>query len=665
MAPEPPQDLRERASALGVATGFSDGSGRWRDVSEDTLRAVLDAIGEPAAADPRWPAGLVCHAGRPHPWKPPPGTSAHVVLESGDLRPLPDVLPGDLPAGYHTVTGRSGHTALVVAPRSCYLPPALDQPGRAWGWAAQLYAVRSRTSWGIGDLGDLATLAADQVLRGDFVLINPLNEAPVPDEPGPYRPSSRIFRSPLYLDVEQVPERSALTGISRSRFDALAAAGRGLTSSDLIDRTAVHRIKDEALRLCYAAMGWLPGRRAEFCAWRAARPLVDSFATFRSLQGVCGTDWRSWPAAYRDPDGSALAGFRREHADEVGYQAWLQWLLEAQLAAIPATRIGVISDFPVGLARGGFDAWQFQGQMAARLRIGAPPDAFAPQGQNWGLTSFAPHKLAAGGYEPLAQSVRAAMTGAGGLRIDHVMGIFRLFLIPEGAEPLQGTYVRFPAEDLLGIIALESHRARALVVGEDLGNVEPGVRDRLAAGKVLSSRVVWFETDPGNDAARRRASDYPRQAVASVATHDLPTVTGCFTDSDLHQQHDLGLIPPGQFEAALAANQRLKRELLELLQNEGLLADAASSAPEIGSVVTALHAFLARTPAMLVALRLEDAIRMRERPNLPGTTMQARPQNWRLPLPVLLEDMRADLQVRDVVADIRSLLPRSAGPQPS
>jgi 4-alpha-glucanotransferase len=655
MRSNPPQSLPERASALGVATGFWDGAGCWRDVSEDTLRAVLVAVGERAETDQRWPAVVVCHAGRPHPWKPPEGEPVHVVLESGDRRDLPAVLPGDLPAGYHTVTGGTGQSTLVVAPGSCYRPAALDEPGRAWGWAAQLYAVRSRTSWGIGDLSDLATLATDRALRGDFVLINPLNEPPSPDEPGPYRPSSRIFRNPLYIDAEQVPEKSALTGGSLARFDALAAAGRGLTGRGLINRMAVHRVKDEALRLCYAAMDRLPGRRGEFCAWRAASPLVENFATFRSLQETRGHDWRSWPAEYRRPDGTALARFRRQHADEVSYQAWLQFLLEAQLAAIPATGIGVINDFPIGLARGGFDAWQFQGQMAAGLRIGAPPDEFAPQGQDWGLTAFAPHKLAAGGYQPFTQSVRAAMTGAGGLRIDHVMGLFRHFLIPEGAEPTQGTYVQFPAEDLLGIVALESHRARALVVGEDLGNVEPGVRDRLAASNVLSSRVVWFETNPGSHPARRRAVGYPRLSMASVATHDLPTVAGCFSDSDLQQQRDLGLIRPEQFGAALAANQRLKQELLGLLRDEGLLADAS---PDIGSVVAALHAFLARTPAVLVALRLEDAVGMHERPNLPGTTARQRPQNWRLPLPTLLEDMRDDPHVQDVIASVRSLIPR-------
>jgi 4-alpha-glucanotransferase len=646
--------LRERASALGVATGFRDGTGRWRDVGEDTLRTVLHAVSEDVLPDAPWPAVLVAHSGRPHPWRPPDGEPVHVVLESGDQRALPIVLPGDLPTGYHRVIGATGLSDLVVAPQRCYLPASLAEGGRAWGWAAQAYAVRSRTSWGIGDLSDLATLATDEALRGDFVLINPLNEPPASAHPGPYRPSSRVFRNPLYLDVEQVAERTALAGGSRNRFNELALAGRRLTGNRLIDRKAVHDIKDEALRLCYAALDQLPGRRSELNAWRTANPMVETFAVFRSLQGMYGDDWLSWPSEYKHPYGMAIDGLRIQRVDEVDYQAWLQWLLEAQLAAIPKTAVGIINDFPIGVARGGFDAWLFQGQMASQVTIGAPPDAFASRGQNWGLSALAPSKLTASGYRPFIQSIHAAMTGVGGLRIDHVMGLFRLFLIPAGAEPGQGTYVRYPAEDLLGIIALESQRAKALIVGEDLGDVGPGVRDRLAASNVLASQVVWFERDPGNQALPRRAIDYPRLAIAAVGTHDLATVAGVFSDSDVHHQRDLGLIPPERFQGALEANRRLKQDLLELLQHEGLLAE---SSPDVGLVTAALHTFLGRTPAMLVALRLEDVLQVHERPNMPGTTREQRPLNWRLPLPALLEEMRGDPRIQGLITTLRALIP--------
>ncbi len=533
------------------------------------------------------------------------------------------------------------------------MPTFLTAGGRAWGWALQVYAVRSSNSWGIGDLDDLAMFMSDDVLRSDFVLINPLNAPDAPAYPSPYRPSSRLFRNPIYLDVEQVPERSFLTGRSRARFDELVMAGRRLTDRGLIDREAVLQVKDEALRLCYSALGKLHGRRQKFDAWRAATPMAESFAVFRALQGTHGDDWHSWPTGCQRPRSAAIDAYRTQHADEVGYQAWLQWLLETQLTAIPRTRIGIINDFAVGVAGGGFDAWAFQDQIASGVTIGAPPDAFAPYGQNWRLSAFAPNRLTACGYGPFIRSIQAAMTGAGGLRIDHVMGLFRLFLIPEGAEPAQGTYLKYPAEDLLGILALESQRARALVIGEDLGNVEPSVRDRLAASDVLSSRLVWFERDPSNRALPCRAMDYPRLAMAAVATHDLPTVAGMLSDSDLHHQRDLGLIIPDRFQAAVEAKRQFKEELLGLLQREGLLAENSNDAD---SVSAALHAFLARSPAMLVAARLEDALGVHNRPNVPGTSRQLRPQNWSLPLPVLLEAMHDDVRVQRLSALLRALI---------
>ena len=645
------QGGRERASALGGSSGFHAGTGWWHDVSEATLVAVVEALGEPAV-DPTWPAVLVTHRGRPLDWTPAPARPVHVVLESGEECALPRPLPGGLPDGYHRIVGRTGSTALIVAPGSCYLPPSLVRGGRAWGWAVQAYALRSRTSWGIGDLGDLAAFGADRSLRGDFMLINPLNAPPDASHPGLYRPSSRLFRNPIYLDVEQVPECDALRGPARGRFDQLAAAGRRLTMHDLIDRPRVHEIKDEALRLGFAAMGELPARRGEFESWRAAAPLIDAFAAFRVLQDECGDDWRSWPAEYRSCSGTAVAGFVSRHADEVCYQAWLQWLMETQLAAVPDVNVGLINDFPIGVARGGFDAWAFPEDMARGLTIGAPPDAFAPDGQDWLQSTFSPVRLTATAYAPFICSLRAALTAAGGVRIDHVMGLSRLFLIPEGGSSAEGTYVRFPFEDLLGILALESHRAGALVVGEDLGTVEPGVRDRLAAGNVLSSRVVWFERDPRDDAMPRPPADYPPLAMATVGTHDLATVAGVFTDADLHEQHDLGIVSTEHLRAALESGHRRQQQLLELLRREGLL---AAGEVDVEAVVMAFHLFLARTPAMLIAVRLEDVLQVPRRTNMPGTSRQQRPLNWSSPLPALLEALPDDQRVARLVAALRAV----------
>ena len=632
------EELRRAAEARGIATSFTDAAGRRYVVSEATLEAVLEAMG-PAPATTAWPPVVVTRTGRQVTWRPPEGEPATLVLETGQERPLPAELPGDLPPGWHRVQGRTGATTLVVAPGRCHLPAELESGGRAWGWAAQLYAVRSRASWGIGDLGDLAgLLAATAPLGAGFALLNPLHAA-MPTEPSPYNPSSRVFRNPLYLHIEDVPELAGLDPRDRARVEALARAGQTLLDKDRIDRPAVYRLKDEALRLAQAALGRAPGRRDGLAAYRAATPNLERFATFCALQHVHGQDWRTWPAAYRHPGRPEVGAFGEQHHLEVAYHAWLQWLLDEQLAAVRPGwgQLGVVNDLAIGFAPDGFDAWSFQDELAAGMSVGAPPDPLGPRGQDWGLPAFVPDRLTAGGYAPFAQTIRAGMAHAAGLRIDHVMGLFRLFWIPEGAEPAQGTYVRYPADDLLGVLALESAAAQALVVGEDLGTVEPGVRERLAAEGVLSYRLAWFEHGPAD--GRRRAADYPRLALAATTTHDLPTVAGFFSGTDIDHLYDIGVATPGGPEQA---DQEAQREsLCRLLEEEGLLAPDERSVP---AIVAALYGFLARTPSMLVAATLEDAVESHDRPNVPGPIDQ-RP-NWSLPLPVPLDDLAADPRVR-------------------
>jgi 4-alpha-glucanotransferase len=637
-------ELRRTAQARGIATSFTDAGGRFYQVAEATLEAVLEAMG-PAPDRGDWPPVVVARQGWRHPWRPPAGEPATVELASGEERPFPAELPGDLPVGRHRVSGPGGATTLVVAPARCHLPASLEAGGRAWGWAAQLYAVRSAASWGIGDLGDLGgLLAATAPLGAGFALLNPLHAAS-PGEPSPYNPSTRVFRNPLYLRVEDVAELAALAGAERARVEALAKEGRDLTGRDRIDRMAVYRLKDEALRLAYAALDRLPERRAGLAAHRAATPNLERFATFCAIQQVEGRDWRDWPADYRHPGRPEVVAFAVRHAAEVGYHAWLQWLLDEQLAAAApgpgSGQLGVLNDLAIGFAPDGFDAWSFQDELAAGMTVGAPPDPLGPRGQDWGLPAFVPDRLAGGGYGPFAQTIRAGMAHAAGLRIDHVMGLFRLFWIPEGAEPAEGTYVRYPADDLLGVLALESVAAGALVVGEDLGTVEHGVRERLAAEGVLSYRLAWFEHGPGG--GRRRAADYPRLALAATTTHDLPTVAGFFSGSDLAHLAEIGAATPGGDEQA---DQEAQRDsLCRLLESEGLL-DPGERGVE--ALVAALYGFLARTPAMLVAATLEDALEAHDRPNVPGT-IDERP-NWSLPLPVALDDLATDARVRRLAA---------------
>jgi 4-alpha-glucanotransferase len=632
------EELRRTAEARGIATSFIDAGGRHHEVSEATLRAVLEAMG-PAPDPTSWPPVVVTRPGRAGWWRPPEGEPVSLVLEGGGERPLPAELPGDLPPGRHRVEGRGGATTLMVAPGRCHLPPALEGGGRAWGWAAQLYAARSRSSWGIGDLGDLAGLLATTApLGASFALLNPLHAA-LPTEPSPYNPSSRVFRNPLYLRVGDVPELAGLDPADRARVEALAGAGRALLGQDRIDRPAVYRLKDAALRLAYGSLARLPARQAGLAAYRAATPNLERFATFCALQHVHGDDWRDWPAPYRHPGRPEVASFGRRHHDEVGYHAWLQWLLEEQLAAVPPTPggLGVLNDLAIGFAPDGFDAWSFQDELADGVSVGAPPDPLGPNGQDWGLPAFVPDRMAADAYGPFAQTIRAGMAHAAGLRIDHVMGLFRLFWVPEGAVPAEGTYVRYPADDLLGVLALESAAAQALVVGEDLGTVEPGVRERLADEGVLSYRLAWFEQGP--DGGRRRAADYPRLALAATTTHDLPTVAGFVTGSDLDHLCDIGMATPGGSTQADQEEQRAS--LCRLLEDEGLLAPGDRS---VEGILAALYGFLTRTPSMLVAATLEDALEVPDRPNVPGTVDQ-RP-NWSLPLPVLLDDLAADPRVR-------------------
>jgi 4-alpha-glucanotransferase len=642
------EQLRRRAEAHGIASRFRLAGGRWHQVAPETLAAVLEAMAvggdrppAPAAAPP---AVVVARRGRPAGWAPPPGSL--LVLESGEERPPPPRLPGDLPLGWHRLVRPGGETLLVVAPSACHLPDWLEGGGRARGWAAQLYGLRSRRSWGIGDLGDLATLAAGPDRPG-FILLNPLHAAPASDD-SPYYPSSRLFRNPLYLAVEAVPETAALDGPERERLAALAAAGRDLTGARLLDRPAVWRRKDEALRACWRALPRRPERLAAFQAWRAATPELEAFATFSALRERHPGDWRAWPAGLRHPGSAELAHWGAAHPDEVGYHAYLQWLLDEQLAAAAARaagdeRVGLVNDLAVGFDPAGFDAWWMQDQLAPGVTVGAPPDALGPGGQDWGLPAFVPSRLAGSGHAPFASTLRAGLAHAGGLRLDHVMGLFRLYWIPRGAAPSEGTYVRYPADDLLGVLALESLRAGALVVGEDLGTVEPRVRRRLSAERVLSYRLVWFEREPGG--RPRRAARYPRLALAAVTTHDLPTAAGWLSGDDLRHLGEIGVVAPERMAAEAARQACEREELCRLLEREGVLAAGERS---VGEVVAALYAFLARTPAMLVAVTLEDAVLARERPNVPGTTSE-RP-NWRIPLPVPLDDLWDQPSVRRLLA---------------
>ena len=610
----------ERAERWGVSTRHQDAWGEWRTVPDETIAAVLDALGAGDADAPPADAGpLVVRAGAPVALD----GDAVLRLEDGSERRAVGVLPADLPLGYHTLVAGSGwERQLIISPGRCHLPAGL----RTWGWAAQLYAARSQQSWGIGDLGDLARLvrwSAGECGAG-VVLVNPLHAGPAtpPQEASPYFPSSRCFRSPLYICVDQVPGAAALG----DRLDRLRRAARALNQSRVIDRDAVMRLKLEALGELFAGFRGDPG----FDAYRAEHgDSLLAYATFCSLSESRGRPWQSWPPELRDPASPTVSAFRDSNSERIRFHQWLQWLLDGQLAAASGP-LAVIHDLAVGVDPTGADAWRWQGCFAPGATVGAPPDAFNTRGQNWGLPPLNPWTLRAEGYRPYIETIRAGLRHAGGLRVDHVMGLFRLYWIPEGADPGFGAYVRYPAGDLLDILALESVRSGALVVGEDLGTVEPEARDELTARGMLSYRLLWFEqTEP---------AVWPRQVVAAVTTHDLPTVAGVWTGADLERQRELGLQP--NEDGTIGIRERLR-------QWAGL-PDGAGT----GEAVTAAHRLLATAPSMLLAATLEDALGVVERPNLPGTTPESSP-NWSLALPQTLEELEAAALARRIASLLR------------
>ncbi|HEX9992792.1 MAG TPA: 4-alpha-glucanotransferase [Acidimicrobiales bacterium] len=603
----------------GIDDGYWDVAGVWRTPAPGTIGALRAAMGgeygdeRPPDPRPTW----VVRAGAADPLLGP----ADLVLEDGASMAGVTALPPDLPLGYHDLRPLDGGptTRLIVAPRRCHLPADL----RTWGLTVQLYAARSRTSWGLGDLADLRRIGEWSAGAGAGMLaVNPLHGAlPLPaQQPSPYYPSSRRYRNPLYLRVEEVPGAAEVADVER-----LAAAGRGLNGDRRIDRDEVFALKSAALEALWERF---PGDPA-FDRWLAERgDDLAGYATFCALCEHHGSGWNEWPEEHRRPGSPAVGAFARSNDRRVGYHGWLQWLLDRQVqAAGEATPL--VHDLAIGVDPAGADAWQWQEVLATGVRVGAPPDEFNTTGQDWGLPPFVPWRLRAAGYDPFVQTVRSGLRHAGGLRFDHVMGLFRLFWIPEGRSPADGTYVRYHATDLLDILALESVRAGAFVVGEDLGTVEPWIREALTDRGVLSYRLLWFEEgDP---------SGYPRQALAAVTTHDLPTVAGLWTGSDLEVQRELDLEPNEESTA------KMRDRLATMV--------GADDDTPVGDVVVGAYRLLATAPSMVLSATLDDALGVEERPNVPGTISEW--PNWSLGLPVPLEDALASEQVK-AVADALS-----------
>ncbi|PZT69476.1 4-alpha-glucanotransferase [Streptomyces sp. SW4] len=575
-----------------------------------------------------------------------------------------------LPPGVHRLTatapdGRTARSYLVVAPPRLPAPP-----GRSYGLLVQLYSLLSRRSWGMGDLGDLGELTAwvGRTLGAGFVQVNPLHAAVpgAPTDPSPYRPSSRRFPDPVHLRVEDVPEFAHVDDPGRVRglLERAARLRDSVLEKDaLIDRDAVWDLKREALGLIREVpLG--PGRRAAYCDYLAAQgQALEDHATWCALAEVHGSDWHRWPAGLRDPRSAETARARRDLMDRVDFHSWLAWLTESQLAAAQHTarasgmQVGIVHDLAVGVHPGGADAWAQRDHFAAGMSVGAPPDAFNARGQDWGLPPWRPDRLAESGYAPFRDLLRALFRYAGALRIDHVMGLFRLWWVPQGHPPTEGTYVRYDAEAMLAVLVLEASRAGAVVIGEDLGTVEPGVREALRERGVLGTSVLWFERDWEGDGRPLPPERWREDCLATATTHDLPPTAARLTGEHVELRAGLGLLTrPAEEERAEAAADT--GEWLGLLARLGLLhggggSDASSEEAEI----QALYRYLLATPARMVGIWLPDALGDRRPQNLPGTWDQY--PNWRLPIadaegrPATLERLAASPRLRALIEALR------------
>jgi 4-alpha-glucanotransferase len=617
----------EGPDAWGLHTSWVDAHDQVHQVSPTVIEQLRDVIGTPPD-DLELTAPIVTRPGRPL------QTGGEVTCEDGSVRTLTDAVPDDFPLGYHRLRQSDGHErALIVSPGRCWLP----EGWRAWGWTVQLYAARSRRSWGIGDLRDLKTLREwSEQLGAEFLLINPLHAvAPTfPQEASPYLPATRRFRNPIYLCVDDV-EGANLVDLTTSE-----KRGRELNAQPIIDRDAIWALKRSALRDVFDVAASNPNSQKALAAWRneQGQPLED-FAAWMVLALHHGPDWREWPEPLRNPRSTITAEFVAAHQADVDFQAWLQWQLDEQLRTASGD-LTIIQDLPIGVDGGGADAWMWQDVLASGVTVGAPPDLFSSLGQDWGSPPLVPWRLRAADYQPFIESVRATMANAGGLRIDHVMGLFRIWWVPPGGSPADGAYVRYPSDDLLDIVALESRRQQAIVIGEDLGTVEPGVREALQERAVLSYRLLWFEeADP---------AEWPVSAMAAITTHDLPTVVGLWTGADLADQREYSAEP----EDALR-DQRA--ELLTSFDRADLPADASAD-----TAVMAVHTLLATAPSILISATLDDAVGAPLRPNMPGTTKR---QNWAIPLEVAIDDLPAHTQAKKL-ANVLNQAVRGSGYQP-
>jgi 4-alpha-glucanotransferase len=712
------EPVDERLAALadryGVATEYWDQAGAHHAVSAHVVRAVLRALDVDADtaeaednalrdADLRdWrrmlpPVFVTVSGGDRRVWVHVPHgdpVTAWIELEDGGQRQLCQIdwwvepvevdgvligeasfrVPGDLPLGWHVLHARSGASQaqcpVVMTPRVLDSQSVIGK--RQWGFMTQLYATRSARSWGLGDVSDCVRLGtwSARHLGAGFLLVNPLHAAEVqtPISPSPYLPVTRRFTNPIYIDVDSVEELDRLPGKRRRRIDADAHRLRTLNASaDLLDRDAVWAAKRAALEDIFRA-GRSAQRQAQFDAYCAEQGTgLRDFATWCALSDRYGVDSQQWPKRFRHPNAPAVERFRHKNADRIDFFRWLQWIVDQQLRdaqedlRAAGMSIGMVHDLAVGVHPQGADAWALQDVLARGVSVGAPPDMYNQMGQDWSQPPWRPDALAEAAFLPYRDMLRTILRHAGGLRIDHVLGLFRMWWIPEGESAREGTYVRFDHEAMVSILCLEAHRAGAIVIGEDLGTVESWVQEVLADRGILGTAILWFQTT--DQGAPMPLAHWRPNVLASVTVHDLPPTAGYLRDEHVRLRDALQLLAnPVAQERAHAARERMA--WAELLRAAGLLAATVDLETEIGleEFAVALHRALAASSALLLGVALPDVFGDRRAQNQPGTDQEY--PNWRIPMtddigrPVVIDALEAKPARLDaLVSAVRGTLP--------
>ena len=672
--------LANLAAAMGILPRWHNLAGVEQTTGPDTQRALLAAMGVPAANESetrrslaelraRWaarriPEEIVVSAGAKARIPLRHGADWQLELDAGGSHEGRDEgeIALTLPAGLHRLSVGEETCLVIAAPERA---PALGNVagrGKAWGFSAALYGLRSERNLGIGDYRDLAEAAGQMARLGaDFIGINPVHARGAASGGfSPYSPTCRSALEPRHIAPDAVPGFGRCTQARRLLEDR--AAGReAAKGDDFLDYEAHERRQREVLEALYRSTIEADGpEAADLAAWRQGPGReLEWFALFEAIAGVHGPDWRAWPGALRDLQSPDVRRFGSENTRSLRWHAWLQWLAgrqlaEAQVAARRAgMAIGLYLDVAVGVRPGGAEAWSAPACFAREVSLGAPPDAFSPDGQNWNLSPFSPRGLRAAAYRPFVRMLRAAMAHAGMIRIDHVLGLKRSFWVPESGAP--GGYVGYPLEALLALVRIEAARADCIIVGEDLGSVPPDLRPRLAESGLLGSAVMQFEKDGGNFRPPRR---YRPATLASGGTHDTPTLRGWWSGRDIELRHRLGRTTAKERAAALAARGAERGALCRLLVEEGQAPpdlDPGAPPPEADeATVVAVHALLAGAASSLLAVSLDDALGAVEQQNLPGTVDEH--PNWRRRHPVAVEALSQDpglAAITGVVASTR------------